>query len=72
MNGLDPVVEALLLALAKTAPSAIILVADALKGGETPEQAVAKAKMAVPARIDTREDDETRRQRLVEREKSGT
>lgn len=72
MNGLDPVAEALLLALAKAAPAAIIVVADALKGGESPEQAVAKARLAVPPRIDTRDEDDTRRQRLVEREKSGT
>lgn len=65
---LDPVLEAVLIALAKTAPTAIITIADALKDGETPEEAVAKARSAVPPRLDTRAKDEERRKRLAEGE----
>ena len=41
---IDPVVEVVLLTLARSAPSIFSVIADALKGGDTPEQAIAKAK----------------------------
>lgn len=63
--GLDPIVEALLIALARAAPHVFGVIADALRGGDTPEQAVAKAKAVTPARIDTSFEDEARRTRLA-------
>jgi hypothetical protein len=61
---LDPILEALLLALARTAPTVIHVVSDALRGGDTPEQAVAKAKAATPVKLDTTFEDEARRARI--------
>lgn len=69
---MDPVVEAILLAIAKVAPTAIIVIADALKGGDTPEQAVTKARLAVPPRLDTTAKDDKRRRELLETPPEGT
>lgn len=63
--GLDPILEALLLALARSSPQMIGVLADALRGGDTPEEAVAKAKRVAPARLDTSFEDEARRRRIL-------
>lgn len=63
--GLDPIVEALLLALARSAPQAVGALADALRGGDSPEEAVAKARRVMPLRLDTTFEDEARRARLA-------
>lgn len=61
---MDPTSEALLLALARAAPAVIVAIADALRGGETPEQAIEKAKRVAPVRLDTTFEDEARRARI--------
>lgn len=61
---LDPILEATLIAAARYAPQAIIAIADALKDGDTPEAAVAKAKAVTPPRLDTTFEDEARRARI--------
>lgn len=61
---MDPITEALLIALARSAPHVVGAIADALRGGDTPEEAVAKAKRLTPARLDTTFEDEARRARI--------
>ena len=61
---MDAVLEAMLVALARLAPSVIHAISDALRGGDTPEVAVAKAKAATPPRIDTSFEDEAARARI--------
>lgn len=66
---MDPTLEAVLIALAKSAPEAIRVIADALAGGESPEKAVARAREAVSRlhHIDTTHEDEARRARVRRR-----
>ena len=64
---IDPVVEVVLLTLARSAPSIFSVIADALKGGDTPEQAIAKAKAVRPKKLDTRAKDRARRERMRKR-----
>ena len=63
---MDPTLEAILVALAKSAPSAIQAIALALSSGESPEQAVARARAALDAvkKIDTAAEDAARRARV--------
>lgn len=61
---MDPTLEALLVTLARAAPQLIQTIADALRGGDTPEEAVAKARALTPSRIDTTAEDAERRRRL--------
>ena len=61
---MDPVLEASLVALARSAPAVFSIIADALRGGDTPEEAVAKARAVTPERLDTFDEDRARRERL--------
>lgn len=61
---MDPILEAMLVALARLAPAVITTIADALRGGDSPEQAVAKAKALTPPRLDTTFEDDARRNRI--------
>ena len=62
--GIDAVLEAMLIALARVAPSVIHVISDALRGGDSPEVAVGKAKALTPPRLDTTAEDEERRERI--------
>lgn len=63
---MDPTLEAVLVAIARSAPSAIQAIASALSSGESPEQAVSRARAAVDSvkRIDTATEDAARRARV--------
>lgn len=54
----------ILLELAKSAPEVFHVVSDALRGGDTPEQAIEKARALTPPRLDTTLEDEARRARI--------
>lgn len=59
-----PTWATVLLELLKSAPALVHMVSDALRGGETPEQAIAKALAAAPEKLDTAEKDAARRLRI--------
>lgn len=46
-----------LLALLKIAPDVVHAASDALRGGDTPEQAIAKARAVAPQKLDTTAED---------------
>ena len=55
----------ILLELAKATPSIIHVVSDAMRGGDTPEEAIAKARALAPEPLDTSEEDAERRARIL-------
>lgn len=54
-----------LLALLKAAPDVVHVASDALRGGDTPEQAIAKARAVAPQRLDTTAEDEELRAQIL-------
>lgn len=61
---MDPVLEAVLLAIVRAAPEVVAAIAHALSLGADPEEAIQAAKRALPKKWDTSEEDAERRRRL--------